>query len=71
MFDTSKAIQESDNPVEIIKENGDFFSEIISKYFSESLGKFPNCLKLANITLVVKKGFTYLKKITVDQPAFF
>ena len=58
MLDVSKAIQESDIPVKIIKANENFFAEAICFYFNKSLenGKFPNCLKLANITPVFKKG---------------
>ena len=58
MLDVSKAIQESDIPVKIIKVNENFFAEAICFYFNKSLenGKFPNCLKLANITSVFKKG---------------
>ena len=58
MLDSSKAIQESDIPVKLIKENSDLFAEIICKYFSESLekSKCPDCWKLANITAVFKKG---------------
>ena len=58
MLDSSKAIQESDIPVKLIKENSDLFAEIICKYFNESLekSKFPDCLKLANVTPVFKKG---------------
>ena len=58
MLDVSKAIQESDILVKIIKANENFFAEAICFYFNKSLenGKFPNCLKLANITPVFKKG---------------
>ena len=58
VLDVSKAIQESDIPVKIIKANENFFAEAICFYFNKSLenGKFPNCLKLANITPVFKKG---------------
>ena len=58
MLDVSKAIQESDIPVKIIKANENFFAEAICFYFNKSLenGKFPNCLKLANITPIFKKG---------------
>ena len=51
-------IQESEIPVKIIKTNDNFFAEAICFYFNKSLenGKFPNCLKLANITPVFKKG---------------
>ena len=52
MLDSSKAIQERDIPVKLIKENSNLFTEIICKYFNESLEKsqFSNCLKLANVT---------------------
>ena len=47
MLDVSKAIQESDIPVKIIKVNENFFAEAICFYFNKSLenGKFPNYLK--------------------------
>ena len=58
MLDSAKAIQESDIPVELIKENSDLFAEVMRKYFIESLekSKFPDCLKSANVTTVFKKG---------------
>ena len=57
MLDVSKAIQESEIPVKIIKANELVFAEAICFYFNKSLenGKFPNCLKLANITGGFKK----------------
>ena len=64
MLDVSKPIQESDIPVKIIKANGHFFAEAICFYFNKALenAKFPNCLKLANITPVFKNEPTYIKK---------
>ena len=58
MLDVSKTIQESVILVEVIKSKENFFAEAICFYFNKSLqnGKFPNCLKLANITPVFKKG---------------
>ena len=58
VLDVLKVIQESDIPVKIIKANENFFAEAIYFYFNKSLenGKFPNCLKLVNITPVFKKG---------------
>ena len=58
MIDSSKTIQATDIPVKKIKDNRNSFAEITCAYFNESIGKqkFPNCLKLANITLVFKKG---------------
>ena len=57
MLDSSKAIQESDIPVKLIKEDSDLFAEIICKYFSESFekSKFPDCYSS-------QKGCTYIKK---------
>ena len=58
MLEFSKAIQESDIPIKIIKTNDNFFAEAICFYFNKSLenGGFPNWLKVENITLVFKKG---------------
>ena len=57
VLDGSKAIQESDIPVKIVKENNYLFAEAICFYFNKSLenGKFPNCLKLANMVIAFKK----------------
>ena len=69
MLDVSKAIQESDIPVKIIKVNENFFAEAIC-YFNKSLenGKFPNCLKLANMTF--SKKVHVRQKTTIDQSVF-
>ena len=50
--------QEREILVKIIKPNGNFFAEAICFYFNKSLenGKFPNCVKFANITTVFKKS---------------
>ena len=71
MLDSSKPIQESDIPVKLIKENSDLFTEIICKYFNEFLekSKFPDCLKLANVTPVFKKG-VYTSKRILDELGF-
>ena len=63
MLNVSKAIPDSDIPVKIIKASENFFAEAICFYFNKSLenGKFHNCLKLANITPVFKKGACTLK----------
>ena len=52
----SKAIQESNIPVKIIKAYANLFAEAICFYSNKSLenGIFPNCLKLANITVFKK-----------------
>ena len=58
MIDSSKTLQTIDIPVKVIKGNSNFFAEQICAYFNESIDKqkFPNCLKLANIRPVFKKG---------------
>ena len=42
----------------LIKENSDLFAEIICKFLNESSekSKFPDSLKLVNVTPVFKKG---------------
>ena len=57
-LNSTKAIQEADIPVKLLKYNNDFFAAYIAKYFNVSLkgAKFPNCLKLASITPVFKKN---------------
>ena len=69
VLDVSKAIRESDIPVKIIKTNENFFAEAICFHFNKSLenGKFPNCLELANITPVFKKGARTSKKTTTKN----
>ena len=71
VLNVSKAIQESDISVKIIKAYENIFAEAICFYFSKSLekGKFPNCLKLANITPVFKKAHVR-QKITIDRLVF-
>ena len=58
MLDISKAIQAIGIPVKVIKGNSIFFAEKICAYFNESIGKekFPNRLKVANITPAFKNG---------------
>ena len=58
ILNSSKAIQEADLPVKLLKDNKDFFAAYIAKYFNDSLksAKFPNCLKLTSITPVFKKN---------------
>ena len=53
-----KASQDSHIPTKIIKRNSDIFSDILFKEFNKSLEicKFPSCFKMANVTLVYKKG---------------
>ena len=55
---SSKAIQEADLPVKLLRDNTDFFAAYRAKYFNDYLksAKFTNCLKLASITPVFKKN---------------
>ena len=62
---SSKAIQEADLLVKLLKDNRDFFESYIRRYFNDSLKteKFPNCLKLASIYFYYsrfKKKCTYI-----------
>ena len=52
---SSKAIQEADLLVKLLKDNKDFFESYIRRYFNDSLKseKFPNCLKLASISITL------------------
>ena len=58
ILNSSKATQEADLPVKLLKNNKDFFPAYIAKYFNDSLKsvKLPNCLKLASITSFFKKN---------------
>ena len=52
----SKASQEIDFPVRVVKENAEYFAKFICCQFNESINssKFPLSFKLANITPVFK-----------------
>ena len=52
----NKASQETNIPVRVVKENAEYFAEIICSQFNESINssKFPLSFKLANITPVFK-----------------
>ena len=49
---TTKASQDNDLPVKILKENADYFAEFICIQFNDSVNssKFPSSFKCANIT---------------------
>ena len=55
MFNSSKAIQDADLSVKLLKDNGDSFG---TKYLNSFLksAKFPYWLKLASVTPVSKKN---------------
>ena len=53
---TTKASQDNDLPVKILKENADYFAEFICIQFNDSVNssKFPSSFKCANITPIFK-----------------
>lgn len=57
-LDSAKTVQKSDIPIKIIKENKDIFSRILQENYNFAVcnGLFPNELKMANVSLVHKKG---------------
>ena len=54
----NQASQNSDIPTKVIKENSDIFSSLLCICFNSSIktSKFPQCLKLVDITPIYKKG---------------
>ena len=52
ILNSSKAIQEADLPVKLVKDNKDFYASYIAKYFNDSL----KSAKLASVTPVFKKN---------------
>ena len=54
-----KAIQNTDIPVKILKQNADIFGSYICHFFNVCVdkGTFPSVLKHADITPVFKKGY--------------
>ena len=68
----NKASQETDLPVRVVKENAEYFAEIICSQFKESINssKFPLSFKLANITPVLKNESRNHKIITDLLPFY-
>ena len=60
----TKVTQETDTPVNIFKDNKEFFAGYFQKFFNDAIAssKFPSSLKMANIKAVFKKGTKSLKK---------
>ena len=71
VLDATETIHKNHIPVKIIKTNNISFAEAICCYFNKSLenGEFPNCLKIASITSVLKKAHVH-QKIIMDQLVF-
>ena len=61
-----KAIQSTEIPVKILKQNPDIFGSYICHLFNvcTDKGTFPSVMKHANITPVFKKDTEVLKKTT-------
>ena len=57
-LNSNKAVQDTDIPVKILKENAEFFAEYIYLQFNEAIEspKFPDFFKFANITPAFKQG---------------
>ena len=57
-MNSNKAVQDTDIPVKILKENAEFFAEYIYLQFSEAIKspKFPDFFKFANIAPAFKQG---------------
>ena len=57
-LDANKASQNSDIPIKLLKENVDIFSDFVCTSFNSSINmsKFPENLKLTDITPAYKKG---------------
>ena len=62
-LNSAKTTQEHDITIEILMENVDLFADFLHPAFNECVetGKFPSCLKQADITPVFKKGSTNSK----------
>ena len=60
----SKAVQDSDIPVKILKENADFFADYIYLQFNEVVdsSKFADFFKSADIAAAFKRGSRNLKE---------
>ena len=54
----NKAVQDSDIPVKILKENADFFADYIYLQFNEAVdsSKFADFFKSADISAAFKQG---------------
>ena len=60
-----KATQSYDIPTRVIVENPDIFSDVLCNNFNNSIVSlnFPQCLKLAKITSLHKKGKNFKGKL--------
>lgn len=58
-METSRTVQDTDVPMEILKNNANFFVEQICLQFNNviSATKFPTSFKFTNVTPVYKTGY--------------
>ena len=58
-----KAVEDTDIPFKVLKENAEFFAEQICRQFKEAIcsSKFPATFKFANVISVLKQGTRNLK----------
>ena len=68
----NKASQKSDIPIRIIKDNVDIFADFLCETVNYTIktSNFPSCLKLADITPLLKREGKTIKK-TTDLSAFY
>ena len=71
-FGTTKASQDTDLPVNILKENAHHFAEFICIQFNDSVNfsKFSFSFKCVNITLILKNDQETIK-VTTDLSASY
>ena len=67
-LDTAKALQQSDIPTTILKQNSDYFAEYFYENINLCISKstFPSDLRLVDVTPVYKKK-SKTPKITIGQ----
>ena len=55
---SNKAVQDTDIPVKILKDNVEYFAEYIYLQYNEAIRSlnFPTCFKFANIGAAFKQG---------------
>ena len=55
---SNKAVQDTDIPVKILKDNAEFFAEYIYLQYNEAIrsSNFCNCFKFSNIAAAFKQG---------------
>ena len=68
----NKASQKSDIAITIIHEKADIFADFLAESLKSAIKtyNFPNCLKLADITPLHKKGEKTTRK-TIDWLVFY